>query len=100
MQLHSSESEEARKKKREKEGKVKKRTIELWLYKHGLPKRTKKKIMKNAKQILKKNKNLVHVENVLRQLPDEELRNSVKRHVYFVLLHSVSSLISYDKLAK
>ena len=63
MQLDSSKSEEAKKKREDKE------------------KRTK--IM----------------ENLLRQLP-EGLSNSVKRHIYLDLLKKVSSLISYDKLAK
>lgn len=106
MQLDSSKSEEA-KKKREKEEESKKaekermkREIEIWMNKHSLPGEMKIGIMQSAMQILEENINLVHVENVLRQLPDEELRNSVKRLVYLDLLKKVSSLISYDKLAK
>ena len=116
MQLDSSKSEEA-KKKREKEEKEarkqredkekrmememkeKKRTIEIWMFKYRLPGEMRRQIMQNAIQILKKNESLVHVENLLRQLP-EGLSNSVKRHIYLDLLKQVSSLISYDKLAK
>ena len=123
MQLDSSKSEEAKKKREEEEKearkkweekeeskkaeeermememKQKKRTIEIWMFKYRLPGEMKRQIMENAIQILEKNKNLVHVENLLRQLP-EGLRNSVKRHIYLDLLKKVSSLISYDILAK
>lgn len=105
MQLDSSKSEEAKKKREEKEKRMememkeKKRTIEIWMFKYRLPGEMKRQIMQNAMQILKKNKSLVHVENLLRQLP-EGLSNSVKRHIYLDLLKKVSSLISYDKLAK
>ena len=71
MQLDSSKSEEA-KKKREEEARKKWEDVE------------------KRKQIM---------ENLLRQLP-EGLSNSVKRHIYLDLLQKVSSLISYDKLAK
>ena len=105
MQLDSSKSEEAKKKREDKEKRMvmemkeKKRTIEIWMFKYRLPGEMKRQIMENAIQILEKNKNLVHVENLLRQLP-EGLSNSVKRHIYLDLLKQVSSLISYDKLAK
>ena len=105
MQLDSSKSEEAKKKREDKEKRMvmemkeKKRTIEIWMFKYRLPGEMKRQIMENAIQILEKNKNLVHVENLLRQLP-EGLRNSVKRHIYLDLLKKVSLLISYDKLAK
>ena len=105
MQLDSSKSEEAKKKREDKEKRMvmemkeKKRTIEIWMFKYRLPGEMKRQIMENAIQILEKNKNLVHVENLLRQLP-EGLRNSVKRHIYLDLLKKVSSLISDDKLAK
>ena len=105
MQLDSSKSEEAKKKREDKEKRMememkeKKRTIEIWMFKYRLPGEMKRQIMENAIQILEKNKNLVHVENLLRQLP-EGLRNSVKRHIYLDLLKKVSSLISYDILAK
>ena len=123
MQLDSSKSEEAKKKREEEEKearkkweekeeskkaeeermememKQKKRTIEIWMFKYRLPGEMRRQIMQNAIQILKKNKSLVHVENLLRQLP-EGLRNSVKRHIYLDLLKKVSSLISDDKLAK
>ena len=105
MQLDSSKSEEAKKKREDKEKRMememkeKKRTIEIWMFKYRLPGEMKRQIMENAILILEKNKNLVHVENLLRQLP-EGLRNSVKRHIYLDLLKKVSSLISDDKLAK
>ena len=112
MQLDSSKSKEkremeARKKREDKEKRMemememkeKKRTIEIWMFKYRLPGEMKRQIMQNAMQILKKNKSLVHVENLLRQLP-EGLSNSVKRHICLDLLKKVSSLISYDKLAK
>ena len=112
MQLDSSKSEEEKKKREEKEEskkaeeermgmemKEKKRTIKIWMFKYRLPGEMKRQILQRATQILKKNKNLVQVENLLRQLP-EGLRNSVKRHIYLDLLKKVSSLISYDKLAK
>ena len=105
MQLDSSKSEEAKKKREDKEKRMememkeKKRTIKIWMFKYRLPGEMKRQIMENAIQILEKNKNLVHVENLLRQLP-EGLRNSVKRHIYLDLLKKVSSLISDDKLAK
>ena len=115
MQLETARSEKKRKKmkqereKKEEEERMKmeeklemeekKQTIGIWMFKYRLPGEMKRQIMQNAMQILKKNKSLVHVENLLRQLP-EGLSNSVKRHIYLDLLKKVSSLISYDKLAK
>ena len=80
MQLDSSKSEEA-KKKGEVEKEARKEEKEA---------RKKWEDVEKRKQIM---------ENLLRQLP-EGLSNSVKRHIYLDLLQKVSSLISYDKLAK
>ncbi|XP_050254860.1 cyclic nucleotide-gated ion channel 1-like [Quercus robur] len=102
MQLDSSKSEEAKKKREEKEERMememkeKKRTIEIWMFKYRLPGEMKRQIMQNAMQILKKNKSLVHVENLLRQLP-EGLSNSVKRHIYLDLLKKVPALQNMDE---
>ena len=97
--MKARKKREDEEKRMEMEMKEKKRPIEIWMFKCRLPEEMKRQIMENAIQILEKNKNLVHVENLLRQLP-EGLSNSVKRHIYLDLLKKVSSLISYDKLAK
>ena len=52
---------------------------------------------KEARKDVEKRKQIM--EHLLRELP-EGLSNSVKRHIYLDLLQKVSSLISYDKLAK
>lgn len=101
MQLDSSKSEKEKKKREEEKMEMEDKigTIKIWMIKYRLPGKMKSEIMQNVIQILEKNKNLGHVQNLLRQLP-EGLSNSVKRHIYLDLLKRVSSLISFDKFAK
>ena len=95
MQLDSSKSEEAKKKREDKEKRMememkeKKRTIEIWMFKHRFPEQMKEDIRPNVINSLERKKD-VNVKNLLHHLP-EELRNKAKRFLYLELLKKVSS---------